>query len=93
MEYLLIHAGSRGKSFQYELLYDGNPAAPGAHQMGLIDVARLRQEYDAQKLGDITQRSGQIAQKTAPSLPQVAPKLGPSQGGSNPVLNGHRAPS
>ncbi|WP_017324967.1 CHC2 zinc finger domain-containing protein [Synechococcus sp. PCC 7336] len=84
LEYLLIHSGSRGQSFQYELLYDGNPAAPGAHQMGLIDLDHLRQEYD-------TQKNGPILHKKGPSLPQVAPKFGPSTGASNPVLNGHRA--
>ncbi|WP_193789866.1 hypothetical protein [Synechococcus sp. PCC 7336] len=67
------HSGSRGQSFQYELLYDGNPAAPGAHQMGLIDLDHLRQEYD-------TQKNGPILHKKGPGLPQVAPKFGPSTG-------------
>ena len=90
LEYLLIHSGSRGKSFQYELLYDGNPAAPGPHLMGLIDVDALRQEYDNQKYGSTSEKNGQDLKKKVPSLPQVAPKFGSSTGGSNPVLNGHR---
>jgi DNA primase len=40
MEYLLVHRGSRGQSFVYELLYDGDGrAAP--YLSGLIDVATM----------------------------------------------------
>jgi DNA primase catalytic core len=50
LEYLLIHRGGRGQSFEYELLYDG--AAEGAaHVSGLIDVEALRQQYDAERSG------------------------------------------
>ena len=40
LEYLLVHRGSRGQSFVYELLYDG-PAGGGPHLCGLIDALAL----------------------------------------------------
>jgi DNA primase len=52
LEYLLIHRGGRGQSFEYELLFDGpadGSAAHGSskngspHVSGLIDVEALRQ--------------------------------------------------
>jgi DNA primase catalytic core len=50
LEYLLVHRGGRGQSFEYELLYDG--AAEGsAHVSGLIDVEALRCGYDAGRSG------------------------------------------
>ena len=41
MEYVLVHRGGRGQSFEYELLYDGNPASDQQHAMGLLDVRDL----------------------------------------------------
>ena len=40
MEYLLVHRGSRGQSFVYELLYDGDGGA-APYLSGLIDVAAM----------------------------------------------------
>lgn len=70
MEYLLVHGGGRGHHLQYELLYDGQD--DGRHLCGLIDAAELDQAhgYDGRKLG-------QEESKLAPSLGQVAHKLGP----------------
>ena len=57
LEYLLIHRGGRGQSFEYELLYDG--ACDGEHHLsGLIDVEALRYAYDAQRSGQNDARSG-----------------------------------
>jgi hypothetical protein len=41
MEYVLVHRGGRGQSFEYELLYDGNADTNNQHAMGLLDVAAL----------------------------------------------------
>ena len=41
LEYLLVHRGKRGQSFEYELLYDGEGSDSAAHLPGLIDVAAL----------------------------------------------------
>ena len=74
LEYLLVHRGGRGQSLVYELLYDGNLDSPEKHLMGLIDPNHLG--YDAIK-------TGQEAEKTAPSQGQVSPKSGASQTGKN----------
>ena len=54
LEYLLVHRGGRGQSFEYELLYDGGSDLQ-RHLNGLIDVEVLRtaqvQHYDAQRSG------------------------------------------
>jgi DNA primase len=74
LEYLLVHRGGRGQSLVYELLYDGDPEQNNKHLMGLINPENLG--YDEKK-------SGQKAEKTAPSQGQVSPKLGASQGKKN----------
>jgi DNA primase catalytic core len=57
LEYLLIHRGGRGQSFEYELLYDGAAHCERAHVSGLIDVAALC-DYDAERSGVSERRSG-----------------------------------
>lgn len=49
LEYLLVHHGSRGQSFVYELLYDG-AEADTPHLAGLIEVTALA-GYDVKKTG------------------------------------------
>jgi DNA primase len=61
MEYLLIHRGGRGQSFEYELLYDAKQSDM-SHLMGLLDTEKLT--YDKKK-------SGINDQKSVPSRPQV----------------------
>ena len=51
LEYLLVHRGGRGQSFEYELLYDGAAEECGPHISGLIDVDALRREYDGERSG------------------------------------------
>ena len=41
MEYLLVHRGRRGQSYEYELLHDVPADTRGAHLAGLIDVDTL----------------------------------------------------
>jgi DNA primase catalytic core len=48
LEYLLVHRGRRGQSFEYELLYDGEGTDSAAHLPGLIDVASLHPEATTQ---------------------------------------------
>ena len=58
LEYLLVHRGGRGQSFEYELLFDGaadSDAAP--HVSGLIDVEALHSVYDAERSGSKRMRS------------------------------------
>jgi DNA primase catalytic core len=56
MEYLLVHRGGRGQSFEYELLYQGEGEQGEPFLMGLIDPERLR--YDAERSGLEGPRSG-----------------------------------
>jgi DNA primase catalytic core len=56
MEYLLVHRGGRGQSFEYELLYRGEGEQGEAFLMGLIDVAKL--DYDAARSGPEAPWSG-----------------------------------
>jgi DNA primase len=56
LEYLLLHRGGRGQSFEYELLYDGAAAGCAAHVSGLIDVEALG-NYDAARSGSSDRQS------------------------------------
>ncbi|MBC7394312.1 MAG: DNA primase, partial [Variovorax sp.] len=47
LEYLLVHRGMRGQSFEYELLYDGADIDERAYVPGLIDVDALKLAADA----------------------------------------------
>jgi DNA primase catalytic core len=63
LEYLLIHRGGRGQSFEYELLFDGGAAQGGSksetpHVSGLIDVEALQHDYDAERSALEGERSG-----------------------------------
>jgi len=42
MEYILVHRGARGQSFEYELLYDGKGSNGSPFVPGLIDIDRLK---------------------------------------------------
>jgi DNA primase len=57
LEYVLMHRGGRGQSFEYELLYDGSCDAQH-HLSGLIDVEALRCIYDGERSGQNDHRSG-----------------------------------
>lgn len=58
LEYLLVHRGGRGQSFVYELPYEPSPDAHSRSLARLIDVERLRREYDAERSGSNGQKSG-----------------------------------
>jgi DNA primase catalytic core len=57
LEYLLVHRGGRGQSFEYELVFDG-AIDDSRHASGLIDVEALRHAYDAERSGSSGSRSG-----------------------------------
>jgi DNA primase len=67
LEYLLVHRGGRGQSFEYELLFDGpadGSVAHGSsksgtpHASGLIDIEALKRGYDVERSGGDTSQSG-----------------------------------
>jgi len=69
-----VHAGGRGQSLVYELVYEGDPKRGAPLLAGLIDVGRLEaREYDPK-------RSGQEGQWSGPSRPQVGGVSGGSRG-------------
>jgi hypothetical protein len=72
LEYLLIHRGGRGQSFVYELLYQPPPDSSKKFLARLIDVERLRRQFDAD-------RSGENSQWSERGRPQVGPKSGPGR--------------
>ncbi|WP_028672396.1 CHC2 zinc finger domain-containing protein [Saccharospirillum impatiens] len=75
MEYLLVHRGGRGQSFDYELLYDAPDTDEDGgqqHLMGLIDPERLRQRGSTGEKHDYdANRSGSGKSQSGPSRPQV----------------------
>jgi len=46
MEYVLVHRGKRGQSFEYELLYRGEGQAGDLFLMGLIDTSLLKKSTE-----------------------------------------------
>ena len=59
LEYLLLHRGGRGLTFEYELLYDGAAeTAEIARVSGLIDVEALKCNYEVERSGQNAHRSG-----------------------------------
>jgi DNA primase len=76
LEYVLVHNGSRGQSFVYELLYSGEGQDGRPFLMGLIDVEQLRCGYDEKKEHQKEDKEHANEQKEGSSSPQVAPKEG-----------------
>lgn len=67
MEYVLVHRGSRGQTFVYELLYDGGGRDGRPFMMGLIDPAALKlQHNDEHRSGDNEHRDGENEAATSP---------------------------
>jgi DNA primase catalytic core len=58
LEYLLVHRGGRGQSFEYELLFDGETNTDAPHASGLIDIDTLTRDYDAERSGCGALQSG-----------------------------------
>jgi DNA primase len=101
-EYVLVHRGSRGQSFVYELLYNGEGKQGGPFLMGLIDINQLinrkkkrqNSNYDRKVAGLEGKKSdydrkvaGVNGQLAGPKRPQNAPKTGGWRGGLKPLVN------
>ena len=79
MEYLLIHAGNRGHSLRYELLWDGgDDAEHRRHLCGLLDPGQLGGDGRGAPLrpAQVWVDGAQVEAKSTPSLGQVGPKSG-----------------
>jgi hypothetical protein len=86
LEYLLPHIGKRGRSYVYELAYEGAGDDGAPFMMGLIDVARLTKtgaetcNYDKKKSGIKAELSALGAELAGRGRPQVGGMSGPSRG-------------
>jgi DNA primase catalytic core len=77
MEYLLIHRGQRGQSYEYELLHDQSPTAMEPHLCGLIDTSALQLRPESAPTNPSSRdASGEFAGSTRP---QNAPNAGGSR--------------
>lgn len=84
LEYLLVHRGQRGQSYEYELLHDAPAEASGPHLAGLIDVAALSETAPTTE----SSRGGE-GEFAGPSRPQRGANTGASRRADtpqNPVL-------
>ena len=76
LEYLLVHRGARGQSFEYELVYDGD-ATLEPHLSGLIDIATM-----ASSRGQTPANAGSTRPSSGPvagGSPESEPPLEASQ--------------
>lgn len=88
LEYVLVHRGGRGQSFEYELVFDGKADAEARHASGLIDVEALKRDYDAERSGSEALRSG--AGRDVAGGSSAAGHVG--SGAANPAEQGSSAP-
>jgi DNA primase len=72
MEYVLIHRGNRGQSFEYELLYSGEGESGNHFIMGLLDVAQLMENKNHPQKNNTTTESsrGEIVNFAGSTRPQ-----------------------
>jgi DNA primase catalytic core len=66
MEYLLVHRGQRGQSFEYELLYDGAGENERVFVPGLIDLDTLKAAIDATTTASSRGETGEFAGSSRP---------------------------
>jgi hypothetical protein len=101
-EYVLVHHGSRGQSFVYELLYNGEGKQGNPFIMGLIDVNKLRNKEKAAPKHDYDEKvaglevknhdydkklAGENEELAGSKRPQNAPKTGGWRSGLKPLVN------
>ncbi len=67
MEYVLVHRGGRGQSFDYELLYNGEGENGDQFFMGLLDVEQLQPHIQIKATTESSR--GEIAQFAGASRP------------------------
>jgi len=66
MEYLLVHRGQRGQSYEYELLYDGAGKNDRVFVPGLIDLDALKAASDATTTVSSRGETGEFAGSSRP---------------------------
>ena len=78
LEYVLVHHGGRGQSFEYELVFDGDFNVHKQQMMGLIDVKNLKTNSTMTSLGGETAGFGG---GLGAHLPPIGVPLGGEQTG------------
>jgi hypothetical protein len=97
LEYVLVHRGSRGQSYVYELLYAGEGKDGRPFVLGLVDVERLRVEEAARTsaepaLAAPVEPPGEAPVETSQGTesPSTTSSLGGPEAGFGVPLGGHR---
>ncbi len=90
LEYLLVHKGSRGSSFVYELVFGGDIDDPTPRLAGLVDVDALTSTTPTSppEPAKFAPRDGEFAPPTPPQRPPVDPTSPPATSGENGQVNG-----
>jgi DNA primase len=84
LEYVLVHRGSRGQGFVYELLYDGQGQDGEPFVMGLVDVEPLRASLRRQSGGNFEGGNGNVE----PPNGEFEGRSSPHRGASEPRVRG-----
>lgn len=88
LEYVLVHRGGRGQSFDYELLYEGEGQQGEAFLMGLLDVDTLQPPEKTVTTASSRGAEVGLAGSTRPQNGgMAAPVLG-AENAENPYKNG-----
>lgn len=94
LEYLLVHKGSRGSSFVYELVFGGDIDDPTPRLAGLVDVdvltggAASTTPTSPPEPAKFAPLDGEFAPPTPPQRPPVDPSSLPATSGANGQVNG-----
>jgi DNA primase catalytic core len=81
LEYALVHRGTRGQSFEYELLYDGQGDGGAPFVVGLIDVEALQNAVQSMPM--TASSRGAAGGFAGPSRPQNGGDAAPSRRGES----------
>ena len=81
LEYLLIHRGSTGQRFVYELLFDGDVGSPLPQLVGLLDADTLRTSHPQQATSQ--GKKPNLAPRLHPTNTHLAPALQAEQNTSH----------
>ena len=84
LEYVLVHRGSRGQGFVYELLYDGQGQDGEPFVMGLVDVEGLRASLRRESGGNFEGVNGDFEPPSA----DFEGRSSPHRGADEPRVRG-----
>ena len=90
LEYMIVHRGGRGQTFEYELVYDGQGKDRKPFLIGLIDVKDLPEIPPAPTTTtrNLVQKSGGVVHTDGRFEPPLSPQRAPNERGSSTPSNG-----